>query len=173
MAALLHVWVLLCCDPRLYAYSPHVHTVPRMQPAGIERQRTSSQMSHLSVPTLHTDMQCVPWSPHSGLHPCQCHQLGLQAPFAMLLGLGQSVLGNWTLSSRPPCYLSFFNPGLRSPSESLVETTGCYRLWLGALMPSRPLERKQVAMLGIQDTNVPWSLDLLNKNDMVVLCHPA
>jgi len=49
-----------------------------------------------------------------------------------------------------------------------------YRLWLGALMPSRPLERKKVAMLGTRDTNVPpWSLDLLNKNDTVVLCPPA
>jgi len=44
-------------------------------------------------------------------------------------------------------------------------------------MPSRPLVRssglvKQVVMLGIRDTNVPWSLDLLSKNDTVVLFHP-
>jgi len=87
----------------------------------------------------------------------------------MTQGLGQSVSQSHSLASRPPCHLSFCNLGLRSPSEGPGETTGCSPLTLGALMLSRPLEQKQVAMLDIRDTNAPWSLDLLYKSDTVVL----
>jgi len=54
MAAVSHSLFLL--GRILYAYVEYIYTAPRTQPIGNQRQRTSPQMSQLSVPTVHTDM---------------------------------------------------------------------------------------------------------------------
>ena len=59
--------------------------------------------------------------------------------------------------------MSFCSLGLRNPLKGLVETAVFPPLTLGALMLSRPFERKQAAMLGIRDTSAPWNLDPYTK----------
>jgi len=57
VACLLHDKLM----PSIDAYPQPIHTAPRTQVAANQRQRTPPQMSHLSIPTVHTDMQFVPW----------------------------------------------------------------------------------------------------------------